>query len=497
MSAEFSNAPNLIVQALAGTGKTTTIKQGAFRMNWEPMKVGFVPSDEQEAVMQAMLLEGHPGRMHLTSFSSDAVAQLKIGVPEGVTASSTYGMGLSAAKRKGMASHVDKKSTKYYRLMSDFLGGRWKGEGEFPGLTSLAVKLCEKARLELRRSITEEELKVLCDHYSIELEVSLEKLTEAVNYLLKKGLEMTESFDYTDMVWIPLLKYIVNKEYDHLVVDEYQDMGLAQQEICYRVARRIMAIGDQNQAVYGFMSADVAATETFRTALSRTARGVKVFPMTLTRRCGKEIVRYANSVLHTGLEAVPDAPEGRVDFTTTGQFDVKTISSTDMVICPTNAPLISLMFKMDKVGRKSYVRKSDVVDSMKEYVTGFNKGIVELRTSTKRRWDQYAEGKSRAMRALRDRFECLNTMAMNCATVDEVNKLLILRFAEDNRKGVTRLSTVHRAKGLEAKRVVFWEYNRCGAFAEKNWEKVEAINLRYVGATRAADELVLAGAAGL
>lgn len=497
MSAEFSDSPNLIVQALAGTGKTTTIKQGVNRMNWEPMKIGFVPSDEQEAVIQAMMLEGHPGRMHLTSFSSDAVEQLKIGLPTGVTASSVYGMGLSAAKRKGMAAHIDKQGGKYYRLMADFMGGRWKGEDEFPGLTRLAVKLCEKARLELRRSVTAEDVSCLCDHYSIEIEVSLEKVTDAVNFLLKRGLEVTDSFDYTDMVWIPLMRFLVQKEYDHLIVDEYQDMGLAQQEMCYRVARRIMAIGDQNQAIYGFMSADVAATETFRIALSRTARGVRIFSMTLTRRCAKEIVRYANSVLDTGLEPLSDAQEGKVDFTTTGCFDVRSVGPTDMVICPTNAPLISLMFKMDKAGKKSYVRKSDVVDSMKEYVVGFNKGIVEFRLATKRRWDQYAEGKSRAMRALRDRFECLHTFAMNCATVDEVNKMLILRFAEDNRKGVTRLSTVHRAKGLEAKRVVFWEYNRCGAFAEKSWEKVEATNLRYVGATRAAEELVLAGASGL
>ena len=397
MVAEFSTAPNLVIEALAGTGKTFTIKTGVNLMHWLPLPRGITLTEQQTAIVEAMQAEDHPGTLHMTSFSSDATAQLGKGLPDGVTCSSTYGMGMRAAKREGMAG--GKSDFKYAKILSDFLGGRWEAERKYKGLTKDALTLCEKARLGLKRQLTEEELTDLAEWYGIEV-ADVEFCTKAVNHLLTEGLRYTQSFDYTDMVWIPVLKNLIRKEYDHLIVDEYQDMGIAQQEICYRVARRVIAIGDPNQAIYGFMGADADATKNFCAALGRTIRKVQTLPLTVTRRCCKAVVEYANGVIPTGLVAMPDASDGTVDykrvedfqmawteFSSTGSMVNRQIAGKilgeigpkDMVICPTNAPMVMLLFKLVKAGKKAYVRKSEIVDDMRTYVSDFTKGIEELR----------------------------------------------------------------------------------------------------------------------
>lgn len=493
MTVELSTAPNIVVEALAGTGKTFAMTNGIRLMHWLTLPKGLKGSDEQQAIWTAMQAEGHPGTCHLTSFSTDATAQLKKNLPEGVTASSTYGMGFSAAKKSGIAG--TKSEYKYFRIMSDYLGGRWKGEAANPGLTKTAVGLCEKARLSLKRVLSGEELKTMADHYGVEVG-NVEQTTEAVNHLLKEGLKQSNVFDYTDMVWIPVLKNLIQKKYDHLVVDEYQDMGIAQQEICYRSARRVLAIGDENQAIYGFIGADSNAAGNFRIALRRTGRGLETFSLTVTRRCCKAVVRKANELV-SGLRAMEGAPEGLVDRKARGFSPVKgggsvNIGPKDMVICPTNAPLVSLLFQLVKAGAKAYVRKSDVVDQMRTYVSEFTKGIGELRIAIKRNIDRLEEQRStRTSRAGLDKYRCLEEVANASPTITDVGRALATLFVDDNRPGATRLSSVHRSKGLEADHVWFWNWNLCGQYAEQPCEKVQARNLQYVGFTRAKTHLTL------
>jgi DNA helicase II / ATP-dependent DNA helicase PcrA len=62
----------------------------------------------------------------------------------------------------------------------------------------------------------------------------------------------------------------------------------------------------------------------------------------------------------------------------------------------------------------------------------------------------------------------------------------------DNVSGILTLSTIHRSKGREFKRV-FWldRFNTCPSkYATMDWEKVQESNLCYVAATRAMEELI-------
>lgn len=65
---------------------------------------------------------------------------------------------------------------------------------------------------------------------------------------------VTTGIDGSDMIFLPVRNGWLHKSFDLVVVDEAQDMTVAQLEIAQGVCRgRICVVGDPNQAIYGFL----------------------------------------------------------------------------------------------------------------------------------------------------------------------------------------------------------------------------------------------------
>ena len=78
-----------------------------------------------------------------------------------------------------------------------------------------------------------------------------------------------------------------------------------------------------------------------------------------------------------------------------------------------------------------------------------------------------------------------------CTTVNRLlDRIREFVSAEDN---AIRLSTIHRAKGLEESRVFIVEYDRLPLLRQemKEWEATQELNLKYVAVTRARETLFL------
>ncbi len=510
----MSGAPNILIEAGAGTGKTWTVTEGVHPMLHSQRKDKNLPSEEQQAIWDEMAKDGYPSPIHMTSFTTDAADQLEERCPKDftekakVTSSSTYGMGLGFAKRAGQGGYVDKWGHKYRGLTNEWLGKtRFQMKDDKPGLWDAIAEVQQVARLSLKLSVNKEEWIKLADHFGTEWEHRwVDDAVEGTNAVLKAGREDVGKYDFTDMVYLPVVQGLVQKKYHTLVVDEFQDMGRAQQELCLLAGWRMILIGDPHQAIYGFAGADQSAFERIEWFLGMTQKGLSKLPLRTTRRCCKSVVREANKFLPEGekLVALPNAPEGEVidcmkhqfyethlpkllknyKFTTSRQMDF-------MVICPTNAPLISLMFRLMEKGVRAYVHGKDVTKSM---VTTVEKHatLADLTYHLNEKMDKLLERKpSRTTMTQIDITKALQDIARKCTSKDQVIASLKSIFSDEPRNGYLRLSSIHRAKGLENQTIVLWERDRCKSkWSTKAWQHLQDKNLEYVGITRAKTKLI-------
>lgn len=125
-------------------------------------------------------------------------------------------------------------------------------------------------------------------------------------YALREALQ-----NHPDMVGI---------DYDALIVDEYQDLNACDLGVIRLIAERgcsIIAAGDDDQSIYSFRK---AAPEGIR-RFPDDYPGCADYPLSITKRCGRRIVEWANYLIagdpdrpstRPALRAAEDAPEGEV-----------------------------------------------------------------------------------------------------------------------------------------------------------------------------------------
>jgi superfamily I DNA/RNA helicase len=103
--------------------------------------------------------------------------------------------------------------------------------------------------------------------------------------LARKGI------DFTDMIFLPVANNWIRPQYDMVVVDEAQDMNTCQLAIAQGLARnRVVVVGDDRQAIYGFRGADSGSLDRLKDELKATELG-----LTTTYRCGRGIVALAQT----------------------------------------------------------------------------------------------------------------------------------------------------------------------------------------------------------
>jgi len=81
-----------------------------------------------------------------------------------------------------------------------------------------------------------------------------------------------------------------------LIVDEYQDLNACDLDVLRRLAARgctIIAAGDDDQSIYSFRKAHPQGIRDFL----RDYPGAADYPLTITRRCARNIVDWANYVI--------------------------------------------------------------------------------------------------------------------------------------------------------------------------------------------------------
>jgi superfamily I DNA/RNA helicase len=296
------------------------------------------------------------------------------------------------------------------------------------------------------------------------------------------------SFD--DMVFVPLVNGYARPRWDVVIVDEAQDMNAAQLALAQRVVTpggSIVVVGDDKQAIYGFRGADAGSLDRLKAELSAEELG-----LTVTYRCGKKIVEVARALV-PDFTAYEGNAEGIVDsIATPAIFEQAQVG--DFVLSRKNAPLLALALGFIKRGVRARIEGRDIGRMLRSIVAGLKARTVPEYLTKAQKWGEKAskrcariespEVREAKLAEVADQVEVLVALAEGAANVSDILLRCDTLFGDDTgepRKHVV-LSSVHKAKGLEADRVFI--------LADTvSTRSVEESNIYYVAVTRAIKHL--------
>jgi superfamily I DNA/RNA helicase len=304
--------------------------------------------------------------------------------------------------------------------------------------------------------------------------------------IMEKSLAIRNFIDFDDMIYMPVALGLKMPTYDNVFVDECQDLNRSQIEMVLRMVKkpngRIIAVGDSNQSIFGFRGADVNAMSRITEALK-----AKVMPLSVCYRCPTSHLDLAREIVPE-IESSPRAIEGTVEYINKDVFTTTVDKEKDpLVLCRTNAPLISYAIKLIKEGKKAHVRGSDIGSFLRGLVIGFDTNNLTDFMVKVDAWEnaqlELLE-KRRASESVKeticDYADVLREFSKQCANPFDITRMIDNIFSDD--KDGTIFSSCHKAKGLELMPLIRKD--------QQPWEVQQELNLKYVALTRSKNKLV-------
>lgn len=478
-----STQSHLCVEAVAGAGKSSTCVEAAKRSGLQ--NVGFV------------------------AFNKHIAEELQKKLDGSATACTLHSTGFRACT-KAFDTKLD--ANKLQRILQE-MRPLWFREGKRGGFFpteegKVALSLARHAKYSLSKPTWTDMAALLAHHSDIAAHHSLglglvdcpEEICAVVEHLLHVCRVETETVDFDDMIWLPVVLGLDVGSFDLLFTDESQDLNPCQQALIRQLGKRLVIVGDSSQAIYGFTGSDCQSMQSFRTALEATPLGCSDKPLTVTFRCPVSHVEMANRIV-VSIQARDNAPQGLIHQISPDAVGVYA-SPGDLVISRTNAPLVSLAYRLIRQGIPTMVRGREIGNGLLELVRMFK--ARDMREFNQK-LQQYADRETSrllrkqtpesAIQAVEDKVECLSSLGTQCKEIEDLTMFIGSIFSDDADAAKVVLSSIHRAKGLEADRVIVIAPEKLPLVRkdQKEWEIVQEHNLCYIAATRSKRELFFAG----
>jgi DNA helicase II / ATP-dependent DNA helicase PcrA len=309
-----------------------------------------------------------------------------------------------------------------------------------------------------------------------------------------------DTIDFDDMIYMPLYHRCRFWQFDVIMVDEAQDTNAARRALVRAMLKkggRVIAVGDRHQAIYGFTGADADSLD----LITRDFNCIQM-PLTVTYRCPKAVVAFSQQwVSH--IQAAETAPEGLVSQSTMEAFLArKDLTGEAAVLSRVTKPLVALAFTLIRKRIPCRIEGRDVANKLTKMIQRWNvktldalEGKLEVYLA-KETTKLLAKKQETKLAEVEDVVETIRVIIDQCRAEGKLTIADAVAYVEsmfsDNVKDMLVLSTIHKAKGREWRRV-FW-LDRAGTcpnkWARQAWQQGQEVNLMYVAATRAKEELV-------
>jgi DNA helicase-2/ATP-dependent DNA helicase PcrA len=445
----LASSSNLIINALAGTGKTATLEMIEQTTTAKPIL--YLVFNKKNADEATKKMQSTTTVRTLNAFGHRIWAKTCSG-----------NITLDGKKTQNLLSEIIKELPK-----GPYKQEAWDVYWEAIAGVNLAKALGyvpERYFPNARRLCTQTELATRLDEEPSD--TCLDLIDEVLVASIKaayRGL-----LDFNDQVYLSALFGGTYPQHPLVLVDELQDLSPVNHAMLDKLKKsRIIGVGDPWQSIYGFRGAKRQGM-----ADAKARFEMSEFDLSVSFRCPRAVVEAARwrvpkfKWIKEGghVETLQDLPSGNIPETAT-------------FLCRNNAPLFRVAFRLLSSGRSVQVAGSDIGPKL----TGILKKLGDAdwpKAKTLAAIDQWlAERLAKESKSAQDMADCMRVFASHGATLGQA-----IAYAEHlfSQKGKIKMMTIHKSKGLEFPVVFHLDPWLCR-------DDEQDLNLRYVAITRSSD----------
>lgn len=474
---------NMIINAAAGSSKTTTIVNA----------IKYIPEDK---------------RILFVAFNTSTRDNIKNVVTRKRTKITTFnGLGYGILIENGIVDKENKeainenKYPNYIRENFEKLITDEEYLDDKEDTIKTLIELVNKSRYYM--AFTDKQIKKVGSIYNIYVDVAL---STAVREVLKWGKEQN-FIDYDDMIWMVNFLNLPAKsnQFDWIFIDEAQDTSIAKQRLiekCFKRGTRFAAVCDGFQQINVWCGATEKAIDNLK-----SIPNTKEYKLPISYRCPKKIVdlasRYSDNII-----AAPNAKEGEI----IEDVSISDPKGGDLVLCRKTAPIIELFMQYLSEGKNVHIKGGK--DFTKEYnrlTSGIKAKTIDIALKTKtglfptlyknlfkeidkliktNTMSEEEAFESDEIQEMIDNITALEILSEGLKTIDQLKERVKAIFEAKEENNAIELSTIHKAKGLEADNVYILKPSLLGPRKnDEDWKVKEENNLIYVAYTRAKSTL--------
>lgn len=410
-----------------------------------------------------------------------------------------------------IAPHVQIENNKMRNIVNEC--GFDKGGDIFIFASEAIVKLCGYAKQRAVGHLCSiDDTSVwndMFDHFGLENDITDDIDPSEVIIAAQRAYRISlkqcrEVIDFDDMILAPLYFKARFWPKDWVLVDESQDTNPARRALAMAMLKprtgRMVFVGDNKQAIYGFTGADADSMQQMKEATN-----ARTLPLNVTRRCPKAVVKEAQRLV-PDFTAHEDAPEGKVRSIQYVDLSKENLGKEDAILCRNTAPLIQTAYSLIAKGIACRVEGREIGIGLIKLanrwkIKTLDQLLNKLEDYQSRQTAKFmSKGQEDRVEGLVDQIDCLRVVINRCLIIgkntvqgltDEINNLFG-NTKEGEIPKVLTLSTGHKSKGREWNRVYLLDRAKYqpSPYAKKEWQQVQEANLEYVMITRAMSELI-------
>lgn len=464
---------NILINAVAGSGKTTTLLELLRMCQYKTLFLAFNKSIQEE--IQGKIDER--------------------GLEQG-KAMTIHSLGLSAIKKHYRKFRIN--NNKNWDLIKKFQDRHKRDLSRFQWTERVRLSYALMDMNDISRMFLTDDYDEVKKQF-LSMSKNLPEISNVKEYWLEFVEMRNESYegniveiDFNDMIYLPVIKKMdipINPYY--LMVDECQDLNLCQHTLISMLIdqgdiHKWIAVGDRNQAIYGFSGAYSSSFDLFS-----EKDNVCEMPLDICYRCPTDIIDSANEVYN--VMSYHKSHSGSVGYET----NINNIKEDSMVICRNSGPLISLYFKLLALNKNCFIKGEDILNTVIRFIKPYNNLTVSA-AMTEMEYKLQDLGKAETEEGkikfyvFKENYsnfaKIVQHMCSQLETIDSfLNKLKSLFIDKEN---AIMLCTIHKSKGLEADVVYILDEGLIPSkFAKTEEQLRQEQNLKYVARTRAREEM--------